>query len=86
MIDPEEVLNRKKKRAIAILLRFKETNCDQYLPENVSFELRKLILDQVNDLCNLAVDMMESSTDGIVVNEVYLDQVARIYEVVVENA
>jgi len=79
------LLAKRRDRSIAILLGFKERNCDEFLPANVSVELRKQVLDQINDFYELALDLMSSlDGDSMILNELYLDKLDKIYETVVE--
>jgi hypothetical protein len=74
-----ESLNRRKDRSIAIILGQKERDCDQYLPNDVSIRMRKVILDQINDLHDFAVDMLRSSEAGIP-NKEYFDRLEKLLE------
>jgi hypothetical protein len=67
-----ELLKRRRDRAIAIVLGVKERQCDHYLPADVSAKLRKVILDQFNDLFDACLDVSRSD-DGpaVVLNELY---------------
>ena len=71
----KEFLGKRRDRAIATILSFKERECDQYLPEDVSYDLRKVILDQMNDVVDLAYDLIN---DDIVINEAFLDKLDEI--------
>lgn len=70
-----DVLARRKDRAIAIILGLKERECDPHLPKDVSQKLRKAVLDQFNDFYGMCVDVMRSLDTGEVsLNEAYLDR------------
>ena len=69
-MDNKGFLGKRRDRAIAIILGFKEDECDYYLPEDVSRELRAVILDNINDVCDLAFDLMSDNVD---INQLYLD-------------
>ena len=71
----KEFLGKRRDRAIATILSFKERECDEYLPDHVSYELRKVILDQMNDVIDLAYDLIN---DDIVINEAFLDKLDEI--------
>jgi hypothetical protein len=62
-----DAIDRRARRASAILLSFKETNCDKFLPDDVCFSLRKVILDEVNELAELSMDCVKraESESGI---------------------
>jgi len=79
----KELLGRRKNRAIAIILTCKETECDSYLPDSASYRLRKVVLDQVNELHDLCVDVIESlDTDNVVLNEFWLKKIEAKLELI----
>lgn len=70
-----DVLARRRDRVIAILLSFKERECDQYLPREVQVKFRKIVLDQLNEFADLSADMMRSLDNGEqTLNEVYFER------------
>lgn len=73
-MDAKEFLGRRRDRAIAELLGFKEREVDYYLPDDVAARLRKEILDQVNDLTHTAFDLLGSGF-----NQEFLDRIDEIY-------
>lgn len=77
-MDSKIILENRRNRVIATILGFKENEVDQYLPKDVSMALRKAILDQVNDLTNLAFDLM--TPDSVTINEAYLQKIDEIHE------
>lgn len=79
-MENKQFLGKRRDRAVAILMSFKEREVDQYLPRDVSVRLRKEILDQVNDLVNTAFDLMGSG-----MNQEYLDRIEKIYDAVVKE-
>jgi hypothetical protein len=61
----EEILKRRRDRAIAIILSVKEREVDPLLSQmpggtRASQLLRKVVLDQINDLYALALDIANS--------------------------
>lgn len=70
-------LERRRDWVIRTILTFKDDTLDEYLPEHVSNQFRKLILDQVNDLCNLALDLTSPDTD---INEYYLERIESMFK------
>ena len=76
----KNALTKRKDRSIAILLGVKERELDKFLPEDVQRAYRKLVLDQVNDLYEFAIDLLNSEEDGIIINQLYLDKIDEIYE------
>ena len=81
-----EMLGKRRDRAISIILGVKERECDPYLTREQSQKLRKVVLDQVNDLVDFALDVCHSLDTGeVVLNDVYLEKLDKLYEVVVGN-
>jgi hypothetical protein len=79
-----DIVARRRDRAIAVLLSMKEKEVDQYLPPEVKARLRKVILDQLNEFHSLVVDVMRSLDNGeVVLNELYLEKIDQVHEVVV---
>jgi hypothetical protein len=73
-----EMLGKRKDRTIAIILSFKEENYDQFVPEEVARNFRKVILDQLNDLYDFSLDLLRSVEGGsVTINEEY---VARLHD------
>lgn len=66
-------LSRRRDRCIASILTFKDTECNSYLPEDVAEELRSVILDEVNDFCNAALDVIGGN-----VNEAFVEKLDEI--------
>jgi hypothetical protein len=73
-----DIFARRRNKAIAVILRFKEQECDTFLPERVSDQLRKIILDQINDYHELVCDLVSVYQQGGVVNELYLERLSEI--------
>ena len=76
-------LGKRRNRVIATILSFKERECDQYLPDSVSASLRAVILDEINDLCELAFDLI--ADDGPIMNEEFIDRLEVLCDRVLEN-
>jgi hypothetical protein len=72
----ERLVARRRDRAIAIVLALKERECDAYLPEEASRKLRKVILDQFNELAALVGDVADS---GVILNQEYLEKLDAIF-------
>ena len=61
----DDILKKRRDRSIAIILGVKEREIDPLLTQepggnHASTLLRKVILDQVNDFCDLALDVASS--------------------------
>lgn len=86
-MNAEELVNRRKDRAIAIILRLKEADCDPHLPPAARVKLRKVILDQLNDFSELVLDIVQSMDDGhSVVNEKWIEKLDEMHQVVMNGA
>lgn len=72
----QDALQRRRDRAIAIVLGIKEREVDSYLPPQVSAKLRKVILDQFNDFYEVARDLAPDS----VTNDLYLQKLEEVHE------
>lgn len=82
----EDVVARRCNKAIAIILRHKDEQLDEYLPEDVSDAFRTLVLDQINDLSDLFNDLLRVTRDeGRVINEHFLDTLEAVHEAVVKD-
>lgn len=81
-----DILSKRRDRAIAIVLGVKERECDEYLSPEAKKKLRKVILDQMNDLTDVALDIMKSldNSSGAVLNEVWLDKLNELHEAISE--
>lgn len=76
-----DVLAKRRDRAIAIILRVKEAECDSHLSREASARLRKVVLDQLNEFCDLALDLLRaSSSPDVTVNEIYVEKIDALYE------
>lgn len=71
-MDDKAFLGKRRDRAIATLLSFKERECDRHLPPDVSQRLRKEILDQINEVCDVAFDLIADS--GVIWNEEFMER------------
>lgn len=81
-----EMLGRRRDRAISIILNVKERECDKSLPREASQRLRKVILDQVNELIDFSMDICNSLDTGeVVLNEVYLQKLDTVYDILVNG-
>lgn len=80
----ETMLRRRRDRSIAVILGVKERECDQHLPKDAQQRLRKVILDQINDLCDIMHDVAASLDTGeVTLNEVYLDRIDQIHQALI---
>jgi hypothetical protein len=72
-----ELLAKRRDRCIAIILAVKEKQIDRHLPAPQRALLRKVILDQLNDFYDMAVDLIADEPE-YVVNELYLERLDAI--------
>jgi hypothetical protein len=75
----KEILRRRKNYLIASLLSFKDERCDGYLPDDVSDELRFLILSGVNEFCFFAESFID---DSVIQNEAFLERFDTMFRMV----
>ena len=83
----DAVLARRRDRAIAIILSVKEREVDAMLRSlpggrDASDALRKVVLDQVNELADLASDLVQAHSGAVVFNEYFRERLEEIYEAV----
>lgn len=80
-MDTRELIRRRKDRAIAIVLTYKENNLDASLTKEQSTKLRKIILDQFNDLYQLVLDVLPED-DGVLFNDqVWEERLSKIDQI-----
>ncbi len=82
-MDKSAILAKRRDRVIASFLSFKERECDQFLDPNVSSKLRKKFLDDINDLCDIAFDLIVE--DSVVWNDEFMNRLDDIYRIVSES-
>lgn len=88
----DDILKKRRDRAIAIVLSIKEREVDPVLGtsdagRNASRILRKVVLDQINDFCDLALDVASSGeAPNFEFNpEVWLRKINEIHRVVMNG-
>jgi hypothetical protein len=64
-------------RCSAVLLTWMEDNAYEFLPEDVQFQLRRTILDQINGFKDLAIDIVKS--DVAAMNQVWVEKLDAIH-------
>lgn len=82
-MNESNLLAKRRDRVIASFLSFKERECDDYLPPEVSSKLRKKFLDDINDLCDIAFDLI--GADNVVWNEEFMNRLDEIYQIVSDS-
>lgn len=82
------LLERRRNRAIAIVLGVKEREVDPYLTQSIRDKLRKVVLDQFNDYHETVLDVLRS-TDGddeVALNQIYFEAIEGIRQSIGELA
>ena len=79
-MDEKGLLVKRSKRCMATILGFKEKYCDTYLPPEISDNLRKVVLDEINDLCELVFDILD---EDVIFNEDYFVLLEEIHAAVI---
>ena len=80
-MDNSNLLAKRRDRVIASFLSFKERECDSFLPNDISAKLRKKFLDDINDLCDMAFDLIHSDDSEVVWNEEFMNRLDDIYTI-----
>ena len=83
MSGTKDLLEKRCRRAIAVVLSAKEKEADPHLPAEIQAHLRKVILDQFNDLLTLSMDLLDSLERDSIVNELWLERLEEIHAAVV---
>lgn len=65
------------RRTSATILGWMEKHVYEYLPSELQSEVRRTILDNVNDLSDLAIDIVKSDADQI--NEYWISELDKIH-------
>lgn len=76
MATPGQVIAKRRDRCLATILSFKEEEIDDFLDEELAAELRKVILDAVNDVCNLSIDLLDNSG---AMNELFIERLSSLF-------
>ena len=80
------ILQKRKNRAIAIIMGVKERDVDKHLDAMTANKLRKVVLDQFNDFYDLCLDVMTSLDNGeVVLNEEWLTKLDELHSAFVKN-
>jgi hypothetical protein len=57
-----------------------EQHVYEYVPESLQTQIRSKILDSVNDLADIAIDLVKSDTGQI--NEFWVDELAELKDMI----
>ena len=78
-MDARDLLDRQKNRSLARILSAN----DELVPASARPQLRKVVLEEVNDFCELAVCLLETVADETsILNEAWLDKLEEIHRAV----
>lgn len=80
-----KLISTRGNKAIAIILSSKEELCDPHISQESAATMRKIILDQINDLVEFALDLSNTSGDTIYNDEYMRRKIDAIYSEVVPN-
>ncbi len=81
----DKLLETRGNKAIAIILSAKEELCDPHITQESAAIMRKVVLDQVNDLVEVALDLIHDNGDTIYNDEYFRRRIDAIYNEVVPN-
>lgn len=76
----KNLVSARSRRTSATILTWMEQNVYEYLPADVQNSARSRILDSVNDLADLAIDIVKSDTGQI--NEFWVDELAELKDLI----
>jgi hypothetical protein len=84
------LLEKRRGRAIRAILGCKERAVDPLLPDTgaaevASEELRRVVLEELNDMVEVALGYVHAQQPVVVVNEHYLRLLAEVHAAVVES-
>lgn len=83
------MIERRRNRAIKAILGTKESLCDPHLPGPAADQLRRVVLEELNDLTEVATTLLASLeqrlSDGAVYNELWLEKLEEIHAATVPD-
>ena len=74
----KNLVSNRSRRTVATILTWMENNVYEYLPDDVQVNARSIILSNVNDLSDLAMDIVKSDTGQI--NEYWVTELKDLKE------
>ncbi len=86
-MQPElvDLIDRRKRKAIKTILRVKDRVADPHLPSPAAEELRRTVLEEVNDLCDLFVDVIDRvADDRWMINGIVLERIEALHAALVD--
>ena len=78
MSDSIVFLQKRKDRAIATILSYKDNECGEFLPNDKSQGLRKVILDEINSFYDSALAFAEDMNDTVGLNSLYSEKLQEL--------
>lgn len=85
MSGTRDLIEKRCRKAIAVVLATKEREADPYLSMEAKGLLRKVILDQFNDLASLCTDLLDSFERDNIINDLWLERLDAIHAAVVDR-
>jgi len=76
-MDERGLVGKRRNRSIATILSLKEKQCDSYLPQEISDNLRKVILDEINSLCELVFDILD---EDVIFNDEFFTMLEEVHQ------
>lgn len=74
----KNLVSARSRRTVATILTWLENNVYEYLPSEVQTDTRSIVLANVNDLSDLAIDIVKSDTG--VINEFWVTELKNLNE------
>ncbi len=81
---PRQLIERQAARTVRGILNAYDAEVKARLPEPVARRFREAILSGVNELASICAEVAEAETEGFILNELALQQIAEIHSRVVE--
>lgn len=73
--EAKAIIKRRRNKAIATILDAKERSVDQLVDADVAEALRKVVLDEINTLCDIVFAVMESvAKTDVELNQLYFSK------------
>lgn len=79
MSSAKRALARRRDKGLAAILSAKESALDEFVPSDLSFAFRKVVLNEINDIVDLAFDLMDTIEGDQIVNELFIKRLEEIH-------
>lgn len=74
----KNLVSARSRRTVATILTWLENNVYEFLPAELQANTRSIVLSNVNDLSDLAIDIVKSDTG--VINEFWVAELKNLHE------